>query len=403
MTTKPICRICGFGSHFLGTHLTEEHGLTIAEYLKAYPGAPTVSDDAMKAFESRASPSLRRTHPPDPYDLRVKLGDFEIPVGVGVGEKDCLPMPAEYRFPKNGNLAVDMEEALIAVLSGRHTYIYGMPGSGKDAFLHAVSSLTRRPAIIRTVTPTTDVESWLFVRSFDDKGTHWETQQMFHALTEGYETASGKRIPYLILISDFDRATKSQAEFLRLIIDSISGRVQGPGGKVYDLFPGTQICATANTSGGGDMRGRMVSANPIDGSIMDRFERKFKFHWMEWSDEEPICKAKFHMLAEEVPAIFTQIGNATAAVRKAICDEKLYAEFSHRAVCDILGHCQDIINMTGKVPKDLLRRGIRAWSDGLPDDHSQAEAVKLMDPHVRGGVAGRSGSSRTGQKMGNFG
>lgn len=400
--SKPRCRICGHESHFLGTHLLEAHGLTVKEYLAAYPGSPTVSDDAMKAWESRASASLRRAHPPIPQNLRVEVGGFKVPVRAGVAAKFCLPMPSEYRFPQHGLLATDMLEAAIAVLSGRHTYIYGMPGSGKDAFLHAVSAMTRRPAIIRTVTPTTDVEAWLFVRSFDQKGTSWETQQMFHALTEGFLTETGERIPYMILISDFDRATKSQAEFLRLIIDSISGRVQGPGGTVYDLFPGTQIVATANTSGGGDTRGRMVSANPIDGSIMDRFERVFEFHWMEWRDEEPICKAKFPLLDQEVPAVFTQLGKATAAVRKAIYDEKLYAEFSHRAVCNILGHCQDIISLTGEVPKDLLKRGIRAWADGLPDEHSKAEAIKLMDPHIQGGVVGSGSSTRTGTKLGGF-
>ena len=225
---------------------------------------------------------------------------------------------------------------------------------------------------------------------------------MFHALTEGYEAEDGRRVPYMILISDFDRATKSQAEFLRLIIDSISGRVQGPGGKIYNLFPGTQIVATANTSGGGDTRGRMVSANPIDGSIMDRFQRVIQFHWMEWKDEGPICQAKFPILATDAPAVFDQIGKATAIVRQAIYAEKLYAEFSHRAVCNILGHCQDIINMTGQVPSDLLKRAVRVWADGLPDEHSQAEAAKLIDPYIKGGVVGSGSSTRTGRKLGGW-
>jgi MoxR-like ATPase len=319
----------------------------------------------------------------------VDILGYPVPINVDVPEDVCLPIPAEYRFPQYGDLKKDMDEAIIALLRGRHTYIYGLPGSGKDAFIHALSAMSRRPTIFKTVTPTTDVEAWLYVRSFDKDGTHWEEQELFKALTQGYTCPmTGRKVPYLVLITDFDRATKSQAEILRIIIDSIMGRVQGPGGKVYKLFPGTQIVATANTSGGGDTRGRMVSSNVIDGSIMDRFERKIEFHWMDWKDEGEIAKAKFPLLFQRCPDAFTQVGNATGVLRDAIAKDKLFAEFSHRAVCAWFGHMEDIIALTGKVPKDLVKRSARVWLDGMPDEEARLEAERLCDPHIKGGVVG---------------
>ena len=51
---------------------------------------------------------------------------FKAQVNPDVPESACLPMPAEYRFPVHGDLAVDMTEALIGFLRGRHLYIYAM-------------------------------------------------------------------------------------------------------------------------------------------------------------------------------------------------------------------------------------------------------------------------------------
>lgn len=384
----PKCRICGFEAHWLGDHLAEVHGISVDEYLEKFPGSPTASQRLVDAFNDEGK-NVRRSLPPADTDLRVDIAGFPVPVNPDVAEDACLPLPPAYRFPKNGDLSVDITEAAISILRGRHVYIHGLPGTGKDALIHAVSYMLRRPCLIKQVTPTTDVEAWLYVRSFDEKGTRYETHELFHAITEGYKCPrTGRTLPYVILITDVDRGTKSQLEFLRLLLDSISGRVQGPGGKVYPVFPGTQFVFTANTSGGGDTRGRMVSANVIDGSILDRFERKFQFHWMEWDDEEPIVKSKFPLLYERCPGAFTQVGKATASLRDAIHKEKLYAEFSHRAVCSWLGHMEDIVAMTGKVPKDLVKRGARAFLDGMPDEHTRLEAERLIDPHIKGGVVG---------------
>lgn len=384
-TNLPRCRLCGHQDYFLAEHLAEAHTLTVDDYLAAYPGAPTMSAELLK-MEGERKPVARRAHPPEDTNLRVQIRTFKVQVNSDVPEEACLPLPPKYRFPTKGDLALDIQEALISILMGRHTYIYGMPGSGKDALVHAVSYLTRRPCIMRQVDPNTDVESWLYTRDFDAQGTRWTEGELFCALRDGFLTASGRRIPYTILITDFDRATKSQAEFLRMILDSISGRVRGPGGHLHNVFPGTQIIVSANTAGGGDARGRMVSANVIDASILDRFERKFQFHWMQWEDEGPICEEKFPLLKERCPDIFKQVGNATGSLREAIHKNALYAEFSHRAVCAWLGHAEDIVVMTGEVPKDLPRRAARAVLDGMPDDETRLAADRLIDPYIKSGV-----------------
>jgi MoxR-like ATPase len=260
-----------------------------------------------------------------------------------------------------------------------------MPGTGKDAFVHGISHLARRPAMILSIVPGRDIGPWFYTRSVSKEGTGWEYGAGWDAITKGYVDDSGVRRPYIVLITDLDRADEAQVEWLRLLMDGIAGRIIGPDGKAVPVLKGTTFVATANTAGGGDERGRMVSARPMDASILDRFQRRFQFHYMDWADEEPIVLAKFPILVAKAPEVFAQIGKCTAAIRDAVAKETLYAEFSHRGVCAVLGHAEDIITVTGKCPDGLLKRAFRAWIDGLSDENTRLEAKRLIDPHLKGG------------------
>jgi len=389
----PACRICGHRAHWLGDHLVEVHSLSLDAYLTAHPKAPTASADLMDRLKKDKPSSGRRDHPPAVDRLQISFAGIDVRVNHDVAVADCLSLPDHYRIPQYGNLKADIEEASISLACGRSIYIWGLPGSGKDAFFHAWSAMTRTPAKIFQVEPEADIRSWFFSHEIGGDGSYWEEGELLTALRDGYTTSTGRTIPYLILITDFDRATKEQAESLRLVMDSIEGRVKGPHGVTYKVMPGTQVVVTANTAGGGDSRGRMVSANIIDGSILDRFERKYEFHWMDWRDEEVIVKAKFPLLVERCPNVFPQVGHATNALRTAIANDDLYSEFSHRALCGWLGHAQDVISLSGKVPSNLLKRSSRVFLDGMPDEDTRESARHLIDPHLRGGAVDEGDTS----------
>ena len=388
MSIQCLVPNCGHTDpHWLGDHLAEAHGISPDAYQAMFPQGAVRSEQLQKKL-LETQKKTQRIGPPSPRDLSVKFAGLEFKVNVGVPEEACLPMPPNYILPRHGALGKDNANALVALYYGRSLYVWGMPGTGKDALFHAWSAQTRTPAIIKNIIPGTDIESWFFSRGFSEGGTFWEEGVVLKALRDGYLCPDGTRVPYLFLVSDFDRADRSQAENLRLITDSIQGRVGGPAGSVYKLFPGTRIVVTANTPGGGDARGRMVSANPIDASIMDRWERCFMFHGMDWRDEEPIVRAKFPLLVAKVPWVFPMMGKATAALRAAIDGDELYAEFSHRGLCTILGHAQDLLALSGPGPKtaQLLKKASRAWLDKLADEETREKAKTCMDPHFIGGI-----------------
>lgn len=381
------CQVCGFEAlDYLGDHILEAHGLTTAAYLAQHPGAETLSKRMQNAFD--ALPSPRREHPPALSTLTVDFAGVTFPVYANVPAEACLPRPPHYVTPKHGELGEDIQH-LAVVLADQPApaiFVHGEAGCGKDAAFHEWSGKTRRPGLMFQMIPGTDIQSWFFTREFDEHGTRWEEGPMLKALRDGYRCADGTVVPYLILITDFDRADRSQAEYLRLIMDSIRGRVVGPNGTVHKVIEGTLIAATANSAGAGDTRGRYISANPLDASILDRFEVGLHFHQLDWNDEAPIVQAKFPLLAEKTPGIFPVMGRITTALRKAISNEELYAEFSHRALCAILRHATRLVRQRGNVPKDLLKQSVRVWLDKLPDDDVRQTATNIMDPHIKGGT-----------------
>ena len=401
-------KCCGFETpDYLADHLLEAHGLSVDQYLKQFPRASTVSQRLLDRHEQEHGGAKRRPGAPSPEALTIEFGGVRFPVHTDVPAKACLPLPEHFRLPRHGALGKDVQHTAVALRKGRSIMVWGVPGSGKDAVFSAFSALTRQPGLYMQIRPGTDVQAWLYSRSFNEKGTYNEPGRLFEALTKGYETADGRRVPYFIVLSDIDRADRNQLEYLRLILDSILGRVDGPDpvtGQIdtHEILPGTVIVATANTSGGGDARGRMVSAQIMDGSILDRFERAFQYRWMDWRDEEPIVKAKHPMLVERCPSIFGVMGRITESLRKAIIEEELYAEFSHRGLCAILGHAEDIIDCAGsnrKVPTGIIKKAARAWLDKLPDDDARQAAKNLMDPHLKGGMLDEGDTShiKTGE------
>jgi len=377
--TTISCAVCGHAAHWIGDHVVQAHGMTVDQYVEAH--GPVASPALVAAVEADA-PARRH---PDLTNIKVEFAGVRPRVNADVPAEACLPLPPAYRVPQHGALSMDIREAAVSLVRGRSMYVWGLPGSGKDALFHAWSALTRTPAMIFQVEPGADVRSWFFTHEFNKEGTYWSEGELLKALRDGYRTATGRVVPYMILITDFDRATKEQAESMRLVMDSISGRVKGPNGVTYPVLAGTQVVVTANTAGAGDSRGRCTSSNVIDASILDRFERAYEFHWMDWRDEGAIVKEKFPLLLAKAGGVFDQVGKATEALRKAVQDEALYAEFSHRALCAWLGHAEDIVAVSDTVPADLLRRAFRAVADKMPDAETRAEAIRIVDPHLRGG------------------
>jgi hypothetical protein len=395
---KVKCEIDGAEVHYLPSYLAEKHNMTVEDYLAKYPNASLESSTVADRYDASIK-NIKRSAPPAPTELTVDICGLKFPVNPDVPETACLPLPDHYALPQHGDLADDVQRSARYWLAGRSQWVHGPTGTGKDAFPSALCAWTRSPSEIFNVNPDTNIMAWFFEKSFEKGETQWVFGRLFKALVEGYVSPlSGRRIPMTIVLSDFDRAGRAQAEAIRLVADTIQGRVKGPRGETYPVLPGTRIWITANTMGGGDASGKMVSANVLDTSIINRIERKVRYRLMDWNDEEPVVRAKFPLFAERYGHALKAVGKCTAALRKAVEEETLYGEFSHRDLCTWIGDCEDYIVQSekfgwGPLPRDLLSKCFASYSDGLPDYENKTLAESLVDPHLKGGALPRGKTS----------
>ena len=387
-TAKIRCELDGEMVRHIPTYIAEAHGMTVEEYTKRFPNAPLYSEDILR-IHSENTRNLRRIAAPRPEDLTVEIGPFTLPVNWDVPAEACLPLPSHFRLPTHGLLAEDVKRAVRYWTNRRSTWIWGPTGAGKDAIPSALSALTRTPGEIFSINPDVNLQAWFYEKAFDAGGTRWDFGKLFNALVYGYQSPiSGRQVPMTVVLSDFDRASRQQVEAVRLVADSTLGRIKGPTGETFPVLPGTRIIVTANTMGGGDPSGRFVSANVIDSSIINRFERKIRFHQMAWNDELPILCEKFPLFKERASTLFPQVEKCVTVLRKAVEENSLYGEFSHRDLCTWLGDCEDILLDQKQAPADLLKQGFESYADGLPDDETRNQALGLINSYISGGVFG---------------
>ena len=376
------CGLCGFTAPYLVPHLLEAHGLSEAEY-----DGETVSP-ALEALHETTCKGRKRTPAKRAgVGLTTKFAGLDLPVDVRVPASACLPMPPGYAVPKHGKLSDAVRRVAVRLGGGRQKplWVWGSPGTGKDAVFAALSAATRRPTLVLNISPDVDVQAWLCARAFSPTGTYWEEGFLLKALREGYTTPSGERVPYLIVLSDLDRASRSQLEPLRAICESDGGRIVALNG-VHQVLPGTMIVATANTSGGGDTSGKYTSTT-VDLSILSRFTYKVRFHTMDARDEEPILRAKYPALCARFPDLVGIVLRATTAIRDAIQKEEIFLEFGHRDVCNWMDATQAEAQYTAtKDASRVLREGLQDILAGCPNEDTLEAVKRLVDPHMKGGA-----------------
>ena len=375
------CNICGHSAHYLVPHLLEQHGVAEGEY------DGEVTSPALDAAHDAHVKGKRRAAFDPGNGVTARFAGIHMPVNLDVQAEACLPLPAAYAVPQYGKLAdaVKRVAARVAAGNAKPIWCWGPPGTGKDAVFAAISARTRRPAMVFNVTPDTDVSGWLATRALGPQGTYWEEGPLLRALRDGYRTADGKVVPYMVVLSDIDRATRAQQEPLRAILDSLGGRVPAANG-MHKVLPGTLVVATANTSGGGDTSGR-YTATPTDTSVLDRFTFKVVFSNMDVRDEEPILRAKYPALAARFPELVPTVMRATTAIRDAVEKEEVFMDFGHRTVSNWMDSIAvESAFYTGKDAARVIRAGLQDILAGAPNEDTREALKRLVDPHLKGGA-----------------
>ena len=402
----PTCAICGHTSHSLVNHIQEAHNMTLEAYADAYPNSPIVSQEAVDKINARRK---RRNTPVAVTDLRAMFHDFDMDINLDVEVGVCGAngvRPAHYKLPSYGAAKNIIFDICLDIESGATQLIYGPAGTGKDAFWLNYSWVTRTPCVSIQINPDVDISKVLFSHEIDPvEGTIYKMGHLAKALTEGYlSPISGRRVPYLIVLTDVDRCDPQQGEHLRLMLDSVSKRIQHPDGSTLPVLEGTRIVATANSIGNGSAR--YSSAQVMDASILSRFDSKWEFTTLDWKDESQIIKAKFPLLARICGSMkygekdfFDNIGDVVKAIRGAIKTDSIEMEFGHRELCGWMKHMQSRVvfyhKRGRKIPTTLVKDSFRQVR-GAVDQGMHAQLDMLVDTFIRGGVIDQGNTSHIG-------
>lgn len=388
MMTTIRCNLCGYSSHYLTNHLLEAHGMTEDQY-----EGETVSPALEAEYESRVK-GKRRVAFDATQPVTATFAGVKLPVNLDVPAEACLPLPGAYSVPRYGKLGdavsdvarfVSPEGMSSAPGVGSAIWVCGPPGCGKDAVFAALSARMRRPAMVFNITPDADIQGWLATRALGKEGTYWEEGDLLRALRDGYTTPDGRTVPYMIVLSDIDRATRSQMEPLRAILDSLGGRIPAANG-MHKVLPGTLLVATANTSGSGDTSGK-YTATPVDTSIRSRFARKVVFTNLDQRDEEPIVRSKFPALSARFPDLIPTVMRATRAIRDAVEKDEIYADFGHREVCAWVDAARVFAAFyPGKDSGKVIRAGLKVILADASNEDTREALKRLVDPHLKGGA-----------------
>lgn len=392
MTTSslPVCQICGHKAHWLGTHLMSEHNLTVQAYLELHEGAPTASQEALDKFSARRK---ARKLPPTLDDLRVEFAGTEFKVNHKVPLSVCAPEVPFYTPPKYGEQGENVEDVFLHLEGDTSPiYVHGQAGTGKDACFQAWSYLTRTPCLMVQINPDVDVSKFLFSHEIGEKGTFYKEGQLLKALRDGYVTDDGERIPYLIILTDVDRMTEEQGEHLRMIIDSVSGRIATPDGGVEKVLKGTRIVATANSAGNGSTGGRYASSRVVDASIMSRFTFKFEYTTLDWKDEKPILVDRFPILARYGgDNLWGQVKECVKAIRSAINAEYggIDMEFGHRELVAWMKsssiYAKRGLDKKGAFDTECLKKGFKTVLRSV-EGQARKDLERLVNVHIAGGI-----------------
>jgi len=163
---------------------------------------------------------------------------------------------------------------MTALRSKKHLYVHGKAGSGKDALFQQVANQYRIPFINLSFKEGVDINEWIVRREIKAEAGGFSTKVEEGVLLKaikGFTTEEGNKIPYMILISDMDRALPSQLEILRQALqEGTSAYLINPiDGEPINVLEGTLFVMTGNSALDGDLRGNMV-ANRLDASILNR-------------------------------------------------------------------------------------------------------------------------------------
>lgn len=255
---KINCAICGAEVHIMASHLVE-HGVTVEEYERDYPGHPTLSRAAKIRLGLIQDQAINA---PKIYDVKKTFGvKFDSDAlsevdGFEKPHKTTPPADADYKFRDNV-LAV----ILYALKNEQEKVLFtGPTGSGKTSGIVEVCARLNLP--MYRVNMDSDITRADFVGLWVLKGKDMAFQYgiLPMAMRDGA----------VLIVDEWDCIHPSVGMVLQAALEGKPLTITETGETIHPA-PGFRIFATANTIGQGDDTGLYNGTTMQNFATLDRF------------------------------------------------------------------------------------------------------------------------------------
>jgi cobaltochelatase CobS len=365
MSDKIVCKLCNAEVHSIQMHLKSDHPeLAIADYQERFPGAPIMSDLALKKIEERrAAAAAAKAAPADgrlemagtaaaksaddavvptaltpvnsvvkkPLNVVFGLGTLKaamsstgnpIPISVIVN-----PAHPEMVPEINDTYVYDADElknVILALELNINPYVWGHKGSGKTELFEQTCARTGRGFMRVQHTINTEeshiIGQWTVQSEGGVSKTVFELGPLPQAMINGWTYCADE---YDACLPSVNLVYQAVMEGKSLMIKEADA-----ANRIIKPHPNFRFVATGNTNGSGDETGLYQGTNIQNSANYDRFGMMIHKQYMSAKSESLILQNKVGMVKEDADKMVEFAG----LVRQAYDAAKISDVISPRAL-----------------------------------------------------------------------
>lgn len=324
---KVRCKICEKFFHRLEVHIKKEHGISKSEYLKKFPGSPTISEAARKnASRAKRNQPFVKVDSENTSDTKDKALDVGF-AKLYITDDSQLTDLQKSQVPKNDEdweLGRQERESLEIIAAGiedgDNIFVFGPPGSGKTSLIKQLGAITNTPVFIFHFSDGICVEDFIGEKELKNIGsgvvTAWRDGAFTRCWKEGY---------FIV----FDEISAINANIMLRLHGPLDGDdlvIMENGGEIVAKHKRTVIFATDNTNGRGDDTGMFSGTHILNEATLDRFGTCLKYGYPDKASERKILVSKTKISAE-IANSMVEVANV---IRESFANEQCYCTLSTR-------------------------------------------------------------------------
>jgi cobaltochelatase CobS len=335
----------------IATHLRQGHGVSVAEYLKTYPGAPVVHPDVLTFFQSAIIHLDAEGNPWRLVSQWDKLGFAAY--GPVIPHKSAPRIDPHFEFPAEATKLL-----YFAFESGQRPLLVGPPSTGKSCLAQNMCAALgwgfKRVNFNGQATPRTLFGS-------PRAGVQGETYFLYGVVPEAMRGNGG--LGECLLLDEIGFIDPDMSAGLHPVMEPGGSLVlQENGGEIVRPGPLFRIVGTDNVGMQGDMTGAFHGVKPLNAAFMDRWSIQVNVNYLEEDAEAKVLVRKVPELPEQVAGIMCAVSSES---RTQTGDEEILSPITFRQVMDW-------------AELSVQHRDIRAgWKGAILNKASEEDAIVL--------------------------